>query len=191
MLRRLKKRRGWRLFKKEKKFHFSGLLKSVSKRNKSTGSSCTSFCCFTFLLLLRAQEMSAKSRSQGRTFWLESHQVASSPVCLSPSLSLGKATLRLGLKHPRTFEVKTQTQHSDCSGSRVLWERRKSSAEAHHPENRFHQLLCVSCTKDLVSCTKDAEGKLRQMLPYGVLPRVGSSQTSAVHPAEISRIVEN
>lgn len=91
--------------------------------------------------------MSAKSRSQGRTFWLESHQVASSPVCLSPSLSLGKATLRLGLKHPRTFKVKTQTQRSNCSGSRVLWERRKSSAEAHHPENRFHQLLCVSCTK--------------------------------------------
>lgn len=65
---------------------------SVSKRNKkSTESSCTSFCHFTFLLLLIAQEMSEKSRSQGRSFWLESHQVARSPAVCLP-LSLEKLT---------------------------------------------------------------------------------------------------
>jgi len=107
MLQRLKGRREWRLFEREKKSHFSGLFLSVSKRNKkSTGSSCTSFCHFTFLLLLIAQEMSEKSCSEGRSFWLESHQVASSPVLCLP-LSLEKPTLQLilGLKHPRMLKV--------------------------------------------------------------------------------------
>lgn len=47
-----------------------------------------------------------KEHSQGRSFWLESHQVTGSPA-VGLTLSLEKPTLQLilGLKHLRMFKI--------------------------------------------------------------------------------------
>lgn len=164
MVERLKTRRAWRFFRTDKMSHFSSLCLFVSERNKdSTDSPCTSFCHCSFLLLLISQQMSERCPSQGRSFWLESHQVTGSPA-VSLTLSLEKPTLQLipGLKCLRMFKIMEQKQNSNCSDSRVSWEHRKSQTKAHPPNKHCYQLLCLSCTE----WHKGRE--LCNMLPFGV-----------------------